>query len=51
METANRQKRLAVERDYWRRCALLNCTADAMVTDEDFRYIIDLARALQKVAN
>lgn len=45
----DRQKRLAVERDYLRRCALLNCTADQMRTDDDFHRIINLARALQKI--
>ena len=44
-----RQKRLAVERDYWRRCALLNCAADEMRTDDDFRHIINLARAIQNI--
>jgi hypothetical protein len=44
-----RQKRLAVERDYWRRSAILNCAADAPVLDENFRHVIDLARALQKI--
>jgi hypothetical protein len=28
---------------------LLNCAADEMRTDDDFRHIIDLARAIQKI--